>query len=138
MLFHSHCLCTSEQYLLRPSLVSVLRRRATTLSDIDYSTTKSPDSQFYPFPKTHRPTPHDIFHLPIGASSADVKSRCQSSVHPSIQLDNRPLSQIMNLSGNTILTHLAHGHTHHVLMSETLVSKPSSLPITFCKTLLVE
>lgn len=138
MLFHSHCLCTSEQYLLRPSLVSILRRRATTLSDIDYSATaKNPDSQFYPFPKAPRPTPLEIFHLPIGASSADVKSRCQSSAHISIKLDNR-WSQIMNLSDNTIPTHLAHEHTHHALMSETLVSKPSALPIAFCKTLLVE
>ncbi|KXN90329.1 J domain-containing protein 1 [Leucoagaricus sp. SymC.cos] len=29
----------------------------------------------YPFPKHPRPTPYEIFHLPTGASSAEIKSR---------------------------------------------------------------
>ncbi|KAJ7703306.1 hypothetical protein B0H17DRAFT_1042656 [Mycena rosella] len=35
-------------------------------------TTKPPS---YPFPSTPNPTPHQIFHLPKGASQSDVKAR---------------------------------------------------------------
>lgn len=31
----------------------------------------------YPFPSNAQPTPHQIFHLPIGASQQDIKSRCR-------------------------------------------------------------
>ena len=34
----------------------------------------------YPFPTHTRPTPHQIFHLPVGASQPDIKARCTYSV----------------------------------------------------------
>ncbi|KAF8329366.1 uncharacterized protein EI90DRAFT_3062388 [Cantharellus anzutake] len=30
-----------------------------------------------PFPTHPRPTPHQIFHLPHGATAAEIKSRCE-------------------------------------------------------------
>ena len=32
----------------------------------------------FPFPSHARPTPHQIFHLPYGASQQDIKARCTS------------------------------------------------------------
>jgi hypothetical protein len=32
----------------------------------------------FPFPTHRNPTPHQIFHLPPGASQADIKARCTS------------------------------------------------------------
>ncbi|EPS94893.1 hypothetical protein FOMPIDRAFT_1079253, partial [Fomitopsis schrenkii] len=29
----------------------------------------------FPYPKHERPTPHQIFHLPVGASQQDIKAR---------------------------------------------------------------
>lgn len=45
------------------------------------SSTFTPSS--YPFPKVERPSPHQIFHLPQGASAEDVKNRCtcRSSIY---------------------------------------------------------
>lgn len=30
----------------------------------------------YPFPTHRHPQPHEIFHLPKGASQAEIRSRC--------------------------------------------------------------
>lgn len=35
----------------------------------------------YPFPTHARPTPHQIFHLPIGATQKDIKARCRYYVN---------------------------------------------------------
>ena len=48
----------------------------------------------YPFPKHAHPTPHQIFHLPVGATQKEIKSRCahlfslhvlHHSFHPPVQ-----------------------------------------------------
>ncbi|KAJ3573834.1 hypothetical protein NP233_g2175 [Leucocoprinus birnbaumii] len=64
---------------LRTSHVSTSRRHATTLSGTDYldpaAATKDTKHHQYPFPKSSKPTPYEIFHLPISASRTDIKSR---------------------------------------------------------------
>ena len=43
------------------------------------STSPSTTSTPFLFPAHHNPTPHQIFHLPLNASQADIKARCTSA-----------------------------------------------------------
>lgn len=52
-----------------------LRRRSRYASSSSSSTSSSLPPRF-PFPRHSRPTPHEIFHLPQGASQRDIKARC--------------------------------------------------------------
>ncbi|KAL0565953.1 hypothetical protein V5O48_016068 [Marasmius crinis-equi] len=52
------------------------------------STASSSHSQLFPFPTHARPTPHEIFHLPYGASQEQIKDRYYELVrahHPDSQ-----------------------------------------------------
>ncbi|KAL4265901.1 J domain-containing protein [Pleurotus pulmonarius] len=42
---------------------------------LSFSRSSSAGETPYPFPSHNRPTPHQIFHLPHGASQADIKAR---------------------------------------------------------------
>ncbi|KLO06531.1 hypothetical protein SCHPADRAFT_687688 [Schizopora paradoxa] len=52
-----------------------LRRRSRYASSSSSSTSSSSLPPRFPFPKHSRPTPHEIFHLPQGASQRDIKAR---------------------------------------------------------------
>ncbi|EGO22532.1 hypothetical protein SERLADRAFT_395912, partial [Serpula lacrymans var. lacrymans S7.9] len=66
MLVHIHPQRLSALPVYR--FLSVQRRLAHTVPNTSPST-------HFPFPAHARPTPHQIFHLPLGASEADIKSR---------------------------------------------------------------
>lgn len=91
----THCLIPISQ----SAVVSIVRRtcysssrtplRLSCSADKKYRTKTVPvfracyarhasSSNPYPYPNNLNPTPHQIFHLPKGASRADVKARCTS------------------------------------------------------------
>src|SRR5271163_3399005 len=41
------------------------------------ASTTSSNPPHFPYPRHHRPTPHQIFHLPFNASQQDIKARCK-------------------------------------------------------------
>ena len=43
--------------------------------------TVAPLHNQFPYPSHPRPTPYQIFHLPLGANQKQVKARCESSAH---------------------------------------------------------
>jgi hypothetical protein len=45
------------------------------------STSPSSTPTQFPFPAHRNPTPHQIFHLPLNASHAEIKARCTSIFH---------------------------------------------------------
>ena len=45
---------------------------------VSTASSSSPTSPPFPFPTHRNPTPHQIFHLPPGASQANIKARCTS------------------------------------------------------------
>jgi hypothetical protein len=59
---------------------SAARRYATIFSGTDFldpaTAGKGTKRYPFPFPQHSQPTPHEIFHLPIGASGTDIKARC--------------------------------------------------------------
>lgn len=91
-LYHS---CFRDQYVPRRSVIRMARlnlpqgahifaartcrRPPTPRTSSHYlARTASTSSNPYPFPLVKQPSPHQIFHLPKGASRADVKARCTS------------------------------------------------------------
>ena len=50
------------------------------LSKVPHARFASTSAGPYPFPTHIRPTPHQIFHLPVGASQNEIKARCTSPV----------------------------------------------------------
>ncbi|KAL0959885.1 hypothetical protein HGRIS_011553 [Hohenbuehelia grisea] len=58
----------------RPRL-ELIRQASSSLLARSISTHPSHLSSHFPFPLHSRPTPHEIFHLPHGASQNDIKTR---------------------------------------------------------------
>ena len=52
-------------------------------SSIRFSSSSSSTTHRFPFPQHPHPTPHQIFHLPHGASQQDIKARC-TTFHPTL------------------------------------------------------
>ncbi|KAI0091379.1 hypothetical protein BDY19DRAFT_991102 [Irpex rosettiformis] len=71
--------------LRKPSSTLLLLRLFTSR----HASTSTPNSR-YPFPRHPHPTPHQIFHLPHGASQQDIKARYYDLVklyHPDVSCD---------------------------------------------------
>src|ERR1700691_6033709 len=56
--FHPHLMPVQLQAVVQPRLASTA------------------STAHYPYPSHRHPKPHEIFHLPLSASQAEIKSRC--------------------------------------------------------------
>ena len=73
-----------------PCVHTHLPNLTTTHARLASTHASSSKSSPFPFPSHRNPTPHQIFHLPPGASQADIKARCKSITYTAHQLTHYP------------------------------------------------
>jgi hypothetical protein len=82
----------------------VRQRRYATIAEDDIASAPHkplpPLKNPFPYPNNAKPTPHQIFHLPVNATQAQIKARCKS-IHP---LDEVTLISIKITSSSTHTT----------------------------------
>ena len=90
----------------------------------------STSSPPYPFPTHRNPTPHQIFHLPPGASQADIKARCTFGPSTSLPSHSTSKRQTTNSPGHSTPTRQQHKRSQRPCV--THASTPSLEPTISC------
>ena len=119
-----------------PSVLAAVNRKPCTRSLIfsmlklsfsfrqcpSYVRQASTSSGPFPFPSQAHPTPHQIFHLPIGASQKDIKGRCRYPIQIMHHLNQEPTTAPCYL--RTPHTYLASASCHVIPEARALMHSP--------------
>lgn len=106
-----------------PCVHTHLPNLTTTHARLASTHASSSKSSPFPFPSHRNPTPHQIFHLPPGASQADIKARCKSITYTTHQLTLYP-RQTTSSPGHSTPTRQQHKHSPQLCVTRASTPSP--------------